>query len=217
MKLEEKKEKELEKKYLPVVAEAGLVLVIDSESLNCANTLLKTIKALRKEVEATFKPIKQAIDIVKATTIEQERKHDKPLAEAQSYISGQMVAYQDREQKKAAALEKERLEKQRQKEEEEQELRDILAELNPEMSAVEVIEMTTPSAPPPPTIPAVPKLSGTTFKTLWKFRIIDESLIPAEYWKVDEVLLGAAVRAMKDKANIPGIEVYSEKTTVGTR
>lgn len=218
MKIEEKKEKELEQKYLPVVAEAQTIIVVDVESLQIANQMLQNLKALRKEIEATFKPIKQAINTLKATTLEQERKHDGPPAAAQQYISGQIVAYQDREQKKAAAAEKERLEKQRQKEKDEQELRDILAELNPEMSAVEVIEMTTPSAPPPPpTIPAVPKLSGTTFRTNWKFRIIDESLIPAEYWVVDEVLLGVAVRTTKDKTWIPGIEVYSEKITVGTR
>lgn len=217
MELEAKKEKELEQKYLPVVAEAQIIIVTDSESLNTANQILKNIKALRKEVEATFKPIKQAIDALKATTLEQERKHDSPLAAAQRYISSQMVTYQTREQEKIEAAERERLEKQRKKEKEEQELRDILAELDPGMSAVEVIEITAPSAPPPPVLPSLPKLAGTAFRTNWKFRIVNESLIPSEYWIVDETKIGSVVRAMKEKSNIPGIEVYSEKIAVGTR
>ena len=46
------------------------------------------------------------------------------------------------------------------------------------------------------------------FRTVKKFRIADESLIPAEYWVLDEVKIGKAVRA---GITIPGVTAYEEK------
>ena len=56
-----------------------------------------------------------------------------------------------------------------------------------------------------------PKLAGTSFKKVWKFKIVDAKLIPAEYLMPDEAKIGKVVSAMRDSAKIPGIEVYEDE------
>ena len=62
--------------------------------------------------------------------------------------------------------------------------------------------------------PSIPKMAGIVGRTNWRFRVVDESAVPQKYLKSDDVLIGAMVRATKDKekaeAECPGIEVYSE-------
>jgi hypothetical protein len=57
---------------------------------------------------------------------------------------------------------------------------------------------------------SVPKVAGISMRENWKFRIVNEKLIPREYLKVDDVKIGAIVRALKGATNIPGIEAYNE-------
>lgn len=54
--------------------------------------------------------------------------------------------------------------------------------------------------------------SGTSLREVWKFSVIDPALVPREYLIVDEKAIGAVVRALKGRASIPGVRVYSEKT-----
>lgn len=53
--------------------------------------------------------------------------------------------------------------------------------------------------------------AGTSIQSAWKWRIKDESKIPARFWILDEKKLNAVVRAEKKSCEIPGIEVYEEK------
>lgn len=54
--------------------------------------------------------------------------------------------------------------------------------------------------------------SGTSLREVWKFSVIDLAIVPREYLIVDEKAIGAVVRALKGRASIPGVRVYSEKT-----
>ena len=56
----------------------------------------------------------------------------------------------------------------------------------------------------------VEKQEGVATKVNWKFEIINKSLIPRSYLKVDEVAIGQVVRALKRNTNIPGIRPYPE-------
>ena len=53
--------------------------------------------------------------------------------------------------------------------------------------------------------------TGTGMRENWKFEITDINQIPREYLMVDEKAIGAVVRALKGRASIPGVRVYSEK------
>ena len=64
---------------------------------------------------------------------------------------------------------------------------------------------------PPVIIPrAVPKAEGVSSSQVWKFRITNVDLIPREYMVPDEKAIGQIARALKNKTNIPGVEVYPE-------
>ena len=56
-----------------------------------------------------------------------------------------------------------------------------------------------------------PKVQGVQFRTVWRFRIFDEELVPREFMRPDEIRIGAVVRAMKGATRIPGVEAYEEK------
>ena len=58
----------------------------------------------------------------------------------------------------------------------------------------------------------LPEVKGQTFRTNWRYRIVDISKIPAEYLIPDEKRIGEVVRGLKDMTNIPGIEVYKEES-----
>jgi len=68
--------------------------------------------------------------------------------------------------------------------------------------------------PPPPPAPVkieVPKVAGLNMKEIPAYEIEDETKIPKEYWKVDEVKIGKAVRAgIKD---IPGVRIFKKMTS----
>jgi hypothetical protein len=56
----------------------------------------------------------------------------------------------------------------------------------------------------------VPKVDGVSSRKNWTFRIRDEAQIPREFLMPNEAAIRQVVRALKDKAKIPGIEVYCE-------
>ena len=56
--------------------------------------------------------------------------------------------------------------------------------------------------------PIMPK--GVSTVTVWRWRVIDPRLIPADYLVVDAARVQGVVNAMKGACNIPGIEAYPE-------
>ena len=62
--------------------------------------------------------------------------------------------------------------------------------------------------------PSIPKMAGIKGRTNWRYRVVNEALIPKKYLTRNDVGIGAMVRAKKNKeaaeAECPGIEVYSE-------
>ena len=182
-----------------------------------AGEIMLTIKAIRKKITETFKPIKQKMDAAKQEVLDQERAADAPLKEAESILSPQIIAW-NREQERLRQEEENRLREEARKQEEERRLQEaILAEQHGQKEEAEAI-METPVQVAPVVVPkSVPKVSGMSIRENWKFRITNEKLIPREYLKVDEVKIGQVVRALKSATNIPGIEVYNEGTVSGRR
>ena len=69
-------------------------------------------------------------------------------------------------------------------------------------------------APQPIVMPTVekttPKADMRIYRKVWKYRIINEDLIPDEFWQLDLQLIGSRVRDLKSKCKIPGVQVYEE-------
>ena len=180
-----------------------------------AGEIMLTIKAIRKKITDTFKPIKQKMDAAKQEVLDQERAADAPLKEAEALLSPQIINW-NREQEKIRQAEEARLREIARKEEEERQLQEaIMAEESGNKEEAAVI-METPIQAPPVVLPkSVPKVQGMSIRDNWKFRITNEKLIPRDYLKVDEVKIGQVVRALKSQTNIPGIEIYNEGTVSG--
>jgi hypothetical protein len=180
-----------------------------------AGEIMLTIKAIRKKITDTFKPIKQKMDAAKQEVLDQERAADAPLKEAEALLSPQIIAW-NREQERLRQEEENRLREEARKQEEERRLQEaILAEQAGQKEEAEAI-MDTPVQVAPVVVPkSVPKVAGMSIRENWKFKITNERLIPREYLKVDEVKIGQVVRALKSATNIPGVEVYNEGTVSG--
>ena len=180
-----------------------------------AGEIMLTIKAIRKKITETFKPIKQKMDAAKQEVLDQERAADAPLKEAEALLSPQIIAW-NREQERLRQEEENRLREEARKQEEERRLQEaILAEQSGQKEEAEAI-METPVQVAPVVVPkSVPKVAGMSIRENWKFKISNEKLIPREYLKVDEVKIGQVVRALKSATNIPGVEVYNEGTVSG--
>jgi len=132
-----------------------------------------------------------------------------PLLEKEVFCKREMAAYVS-EQERIRREEEDRLREIARKQEEERRLKEAVAaeQAGNKAEAEAIIE--APIEPPPVVVPkSVPKVAGVSFTKHWKFRITDPTKIPREYLMPDEAAIGQVVRGLKDKANIPGVEIYS--------
>jgi len=197
---------------LDLVIQAGNVRVIDSRTYVAAGEWWTRIKLLREKVSETFNPLVEAAHKTHKLILAKKNEVDGPLEAAQRKIKGMMEFY-DREQQAKARAEEQRIAEEARKAQEE---RVIEAAVQAEKSGQPELAQTiidTPVSTPAVVIPKdVPKLeNGPTFRTIWKFRIVRADLIPRAYLIPDEKKIGQVCRAMKNQANIPGIEVFEER------
>jgi len=79
-------------------------------------------------------------------------------------------------------------------------------------------EAEDPSNESLPIIPVQVQSSLTEgWRDSWEWEVEDESLVPSEYWILDEQMIGMEVRAKKEKTNIPGIKIVKKKIPVSSR
>lgn len=211
----------VEEKALTIVDQAKAVKVTDSATYTAAGSLWKAIGDMIKEVKDTFDPLCEAAHITHKKAVEKRAKYLDPLTTAQKAVKGLMSAY-DTEMEKARQAEQRRLEEiSRKAAEEEALLAAIAAEEEAKRNGATKEEakqeaeaiISQPVYVPPVVIPrAVPKMQGgPVYRTITKFRIDNEALIPRAYLVPDMVKIGGVVRALKQAANIPGITVYEER------
>ncbi len=102
----------IENKVAPRVSEAQLLRVTDQDSLNVVAERLAINKALQKEAEGVFKPIKQKMDAAKKEVLDQEKRVMGPLVQEESIlkqVTDSFLAEQERIEN--ARKERERLER----------------------------------------------------------------------------------------------------------
>lgn len=203
---------------------ARAIVVIDTESMARANNYFLVIKGIRKKIADTMDPIISAAFSTHKVAVAKKKELEAPLITAESWLNGQIAVYHER-QEKVRREEENRL----RQIEIEKELARRKAEEAAKMAQAEALEAAGATdeaeqlvaeaiqeneAPvvvnvPPPSTPKV-EMSGMAMVPTWKFRIVNESLIPRQYLVPDEVKIGGVIRSLKDKANIPGIQAYPE-------
>jgi hypothetical protein len=202
---------EVETRALSVVDQAKSVKVIDAESYVTAGQMYTSIVAMMKEVDDAFdKNIKRWHEGHKGA-IADKAKYWNPLDAAKRAVKKALGDY-DAEQERIRRAEEARLQEIARKEEEERKLAEaIAAEQSGDKQEAEAIMEEPVYVAPVVVKKEVPKVEGVVFRTVWKFRIIDEKKIPREYLTPDSVKIGGVVRSMKKATNIPGIQVYEER------
>ena len=212
--------KEVGNRAVSILDTAKTVKVVDPETYTAAGFIWKSLKDMMKEVdEAWDKNIKLWHEGHKNALADKARYYQ-PLDTASRTVKKLMSDY-DLAQERIRIAEQRRLEEIALKAEEERLLQEaIVTEAEARASgaskeeaaqeAAAIIEK--PVYEPPIIIPKeVTKVTGMSFRTIWKFWIIDVAKIPREYLEPDMVKIGGVVRALKGQTNIPGIRIYEEK------
>ncbi len=210
--------------------QAKMIVIRDQMSMTRGNEFFLVIKGLRRKIADTMDPIISAAFLTHKTAVGKKKELEAPLILAENWINGQMTAYkleQDRirrEEEDRLRQEAIRAEMERRKKEEERRLAEAAAleaaGAKEEAAQVmeEIIQETEAPvivSPPPPIMPKV-EVKGAALRETWTFEVINETLIPRQYLVADMVKIGGIVRALKDKANIPGIRVYSTSKMAAT-
>lgn len=181
-----------------LVAERPLRVTTEEEQ-NAAGGWLARARKKRKEWEAfsskLLKPFREAIS-----------KHNMewnnllaPLRQYETELDIEIRDYRAREARKAAAAQ-------------------AKLDAQHERRVEKAIEQGKDPAlvKPPPVVAAPAKTVETdggkvTFKQIPKFKVLDESLVPDEFWAIDEVKLGKEIRA--GRRDIPGVHIWMEEVS----
>jgi hypothetical protein len=213
-----------------LVVNAKSIKVIDAATQSQANELLLSVAAMRKQVENTFAPMKDAAHKAHKVICEQEKKVDAPLVEAERILKsgiGEFVQEQRRlarvaeEEQRKVEMERARLESER--EAQERALEDaVVLESQGDLVAAEAVLNNPAPAPvryvaPAPVAAQVAQTAGVGVSMTWDFRITNESIIPREYMLVNESAIRNAGKTTKGKVKIAGIEFFEKPVVSASR
>lgn len=207
----------LSSEALTYPAKAQEIKVRDQVSLDTANAFLRGIKGLLGKIAETFDPIiKQAHEAHRAA-IEQRKKHEEPLLQAERIIKTEMGRYLTEQ----ARIRQEAEEKARREvaEAERRRLDAMQAAIDAENAgkteeAEKHFEEAIAIEPPKPAIPEPVKAQGTFLRKEAKWRVIDLAVVPREFLTLDRAKVEQVFRIQREKMAIPGIEVYFDETVV---
>lgn len=180
-----------------------------------AGEILKMVKGRYQQIEAKRKEMTNPLDEAKKRIMDFFRQPLERLSETERNIKAGMVRF-TQEQERLRKIEQDRLqaiarEEQRQRDEL---LEKQIAEAQ-ERGDEKIAEVLLESASQA-TIPIVPsekpQVEGIKTITRWKYRIIDEALIPREYLIPNEKLLASVAASTKGAVKVAGIEFYPEST-----
>jgi len=205
---------DIEKMVPQVVTQAQRMTVASGEDYEMACTFLQFVAGRKKQVEEVFDPIVSKAHAAHKEAVAQKKKFMDPLLQAETSVKGKVSIYRMEEDRNRRA-EEQRLAEIARKEAEERALAEAAQlEASGEKELAEMVLETAAEAPAPVVVieSFVPKQAGVSGRTNWKYRIVNESLIPREFLSVDPVKIGAVVRSQKGMTKIPGIEVYSEES-----
>jgi hypothetical protein len=217
---------QLEEVALAWPERAKAITITDQETYNGAATVLVEIVAIRKQVQAHHKPIKEATNKAHKTAVAAEKKLLDPLTEAEGYIRKAIGAW-DYEQERLRQEEQKRLEAiQRQADEDARlALAQEAEENGAEAETVDEILATPVVMPTAVAKPTFQHASGISTRQNWKAEVVDMKALcravasgqaSAELVQPNMVALNRMAKAMRTTFNIPGCKAVTE-SVVGVR
>lgn len=208
---------------------ARQIQVIDADSYTAAAELLKGIKALRGEVDATFDPIVKAAFESHRTAVAQKRKAETPLSEAEGIIKAALTTYQQEQQRLADARRRE--EERLAREEAERLALEQAAAMELEgrqygdealvQEAHDLIEHPIVAAPCAPAPRPTPAVAGISHRTTYSAEVTSlallvqhiakhQNLLPL--LKVDQAALNGQARSLRESLTLPGVRLVKVNT-----
>lgn len=206
---------DLQKQSSPIVKKAQALVVITAEDYSSAGELLLDIKDLEKRIIGRFEDPKQkAHEAHKAITALEKELLSGPR-QAKSVIEAKLAAWRNEqykiEQEKQAKLQAQ-LEAEAKKEQEKEAAK--LKKSGDAKGAKALLQQEI-IVEAPKVESEIPKVEGLSVRRPWKGEVVDASLLPREYLMPDEKKINAVVRALGERAVIPGVKIYQESITVG--
>jgi hypothetical protein len=193
---------------------AGIIIICEDQYLDAAE-FLKGVDATSKRIDSLRVSLTKPLDESKKRIMNLFRGPLDRLAQAKQATKDSMLAFR-REQAEAAriaheAAERERLRLIAEAEAAKQAEIDALMESGEILEAEAVAEVVV-VVPPPPPPPEPVKAQGIAVRKLWRFRVVDESLVPRAYLLVNERMLADLATSLKHEASVPGVEFYFEES-----
>ena len=211
-------ENEQKSSVVKIYEQAQMLTINTAQDYDGAAEFTKQVKKLSKRIKDYWEPLKKSARASWQSLVDREKELLTPLEKAEAEVKTKMAAYQRKvqEEERAARLLAEKLKK----EEAERLLAEATkaAEEGREMESeillaqAEIIETSQPAVQM-----QAPKATGVSTRTMYRARIIDESKVPVEVAgvvirPVDLAAINKLAQASKGKIQIPGIEIYEEKS-----
>lgn len=193
----------------------ALAVTTDGQLLE-AGEFLKLLRRIKNRIAETFDgPVKAAHAAHKAI-VAARNEHEKPVTACEEIVKGKMSGY-TAEQERLRLAEESRLRVEARKAEEARVVEQA-AQLEREGRADEAEALIERPIDTPPVVLAktTPKVKGVTTRKIWKYRIVNESLVPRQYMIVNESALGSMARSLGAQAKVAGVEFYSEDSVAVT-
>jgi len=206
----------IEPEITAMTVKATALQVVDDQSYLLAAETGKEAARRIKIVKENFEPPKTAAHKAWKAVCALEKTILTPLEAIKTGMNKKMGFYDLEKERKAKAEEEKRLaEAKKIAEQERLEQAKKLEEAGDDEGAAQALEEAcepemAPAAQP---IEKAPKVDGVIHKTIFKFRVANAQKIPREYLTEDLPKIRKVVQALGKDANIPGIEVYSERVT----
>lgn len=195
---------EIQKTVDTIIAEMAIIKIQDDATAREAGEFLRKNKETQKFVKEWFEEDrKRTYDAYKAVT-DQIKFFIGKLEKAEKAVKRKVSDYQIAQERKRREEERRIAEEARKKEEERRLAQAI------ETGDDEVLDQ--PIETPTVKIDEPQKMEGVSFVEKWTYEIQDESSIPRQFLTPDHKAIRAYVTSMKDKAEIPGVRVYADKT-----
>jgi hypothetical protein len=195
---------ELTKTVNGLISEMEVLKIENDAAAEQAGNFLRKNKETQKFVKEYFEDArKTTYDAYKAVTYQISFFIEK-LTQAEKTVKRKVADYR-MEQERIRREEERRLAEEARKKEEERLLQQ--AEESGDDSILD-----TPIEAPAIHIEEPKKMDGVSFVEKWTYEIQDANKIPREYLIPDEKKIRGVVSSLKDKANIPGVRIYADKT-----
>lgn len=195
------------------------IIVNSQMSMNQAVDIIRMVDTFEGEIEKKRTSITKPLDIAKKAVMDLFRPSKEKCNSISAALRQKVSDYQ-RQQREAEEKERARLEKEAQAKakEEQQKLLDKAAEheANGNLKQAEKTLAKAQEVAPKQVLvaPKVENPTGASFKKVWRYRIVNEQLIPHEYLTVNEKAIQSIATAFEGKKEVPGVEFFAENITI---